>query len=271
MKKTLSFTEVCGNAKIEMFASSLLQKMIFPIEGRLSLGEEGRNSYGHKGACYCGDKNLLDLETSISWITSRKNEKFDNTFYLAQTLNIQLLIFVHSKNEKEDFSITIHELSENHFPLDILITPLLVLGEEVSEITFNLLDIEDFPEEPVASYDVHIFNQQVLKGSLLVSKDGKVMFHQTEDGECVRIWSNQLPKSINRFLGNRSLKGVLSQTVVANKMVSLLENGLVYNGTGNITKTNVSRETYEYLVYLAETQYKGENIHTELTPCLFSW
>lgn len=268
MRKSISFSEVCGNSTIKSFADSVVSKMTFPLSGSLFLGLRGNNPYIHKGVHHSSDKSLLDLETAISWIISRKNEKWETTFYVAQTLGTQLLIRVCKKNEGDEFLINIHELCENGYSLDTILTPLETVKTIQPEISFDLSLIEDFPDEPNSRYKAYSFNQYAMPEPLHVSEDGKTMFI-VKGGEYRRVWPMQLSTSVNRFLKKEIKNGVLAQTIYKRKFVYLLENGMVYNHNGDLDKHLVDRETYEYLVMLAEESFGGKRIHAELTPCLF--
>lgn len=90
--------------------------------------------------------------------------------------------------------------------------------------------------------------------------------------------------SVRRYLQGEILTGVLSQSIYNNKVFSLLENGLLFDGAKICPKNTLSKKEYQYLVKLAEVSFShwkevrtGDsydcsleyNIHKDLTPCLY--
>lgn len=98
------------------------------------------------------------------------------------------------------------------------------------------------------------------------------------------IKNPKIEKSISRYFSTNFGPGVLSQAVLQGVLISLLENGMIFDGQKICPKNIISKEEYCHLVELAALQFQGwleistgtgwdlsepKDVHKDISPCLF--
>ncbi|MFA6514677.1 MAG: hypothetical protein WCT42_00200 [Candidatus Paceibacterota bacterium] len=284
----LNFSEINGSIDFCGKSTEILVNLKFPVEGNFYFSGVEHTPENFKTsipiAKWGSNKNLKDITSVVSFVVSC--EKWETTeFYLVQSGGFPCLIRV-CKSEGvralPKFSIWGPDEAPS-FGSGVEYTPLL-------ESSFLCMDKREFqidpglyPESPNSSYSKYQFSVGAIGSPLFVSGDKSTLFFEKETG-FERIWKRDLPFSVVRFLEDRIGTGVLSQTVVNNKIFSLLENGLLFDGHNVCPKNTLPRKEYDYLVTLAKAIFAGwksvytgdgfdssieYNIDRDLTPCLY--
>lgn len=264
----------------------MAEEMIFDINSKMYL-----DMISIKHLCVFNDSHKKKIELINKFLGNKKIAKLEDGYqFIAQLMlgNPELQkseVLVRGQDycsvyaEKKDGIISVwhcnHEFRGEIIGMGAFTDNVLVRAEKPANLSEMVIEVpgkivKDFLPKGGAFLGSHCILDET---GTFWEKDGKFW-----------IKNPKIAPSVSNFLSPGFGGGVMSQSVIKNKLFSLLENGMLFDGQNVCPKNTISEDQYNGLVFTAESLFCGwdsvvtdcgvdysvtRNVHKNITPCLY--